>query len=190
LSASAALTPITTQRLLPATDRELDPEREVLDRGVERVAVGRVAGAEDDPVTEVGAVQVGERVPVLVDDPGGGAPVVPGGDHHRGVGVGGDLEVVGEPARLLEGGVGGVPEPQRHGGTGVRGQVDPVVTPLAPVVPVSPFWRPPKLIRLPLGSSLVETTLLASSRTSSWVQVDPPSVETSMKPQSHSSSMV
>jgi hypothetical protein len=35
-------------------DRELDAQREVLDRGVERVAVGRVAAAEDDPVPEVG----------------------------------------------------------------------------------------------------------------------------------------
>jgi hypothetical protein len=51
-------------------DLELDAEREVLDRGVERVAVGRVAAAEDDPVTQVGAVQVGQRVPVGVGNLG------------------------------------------------------------------------------------------------------------------------
>jgi hypothetical protein len=32
-------------------DHELDAERQVLDRVVERVAVGRVGAAQDDPVT-------------------------------------------------------------------------------------------------------------------------------------------
>src|SRR4029453_5868389 len=68
-------------------DHELDAQRQVLDRVVERVAVGRVGVAPGDPVTQVGAVQVGQRVPVLVDDPGRVAPLVLGGDHHRGVDV-------------------------------------------------------------------------------------------------------
>src|SRR4029450_9424884 len=62
-------------------------EREILARVVEWVAVGRVAAAEDDPVTQVGAVQVGQRVPVLLDERGRVAPLVLGGDHHRGVDV-------------------------------------------------------------------------------------------------------